>query len=259
MIDWSHSIAGAITGFIVGVTGVGGGVLMTPILLLIFRTPVTQAVGTDLWFAAITKIAAIYIHNTNHQIDWQVAKRLWMGSIPTSVLFTIAVAGGYVTKLAGYIPTMIGITIIVTSVGLLFSEKIKKQSFGIKLSDKVFVNIIQPIATVLAGAGLGAIVSITSVGAGVIGTMILIYLYSDRLTSKGIIATEIVHAIPLAMVAGTGYLIFGKVDFHMLASLLVGSIPATILGALLSQRMSNKVLKIILANILFCSGLKLIL
>lgn len=258
MIDWSHSIAGAITGFIVGVTGVGGGVLMTPILLLVFRTPVTQAVGTDLWFAAITKISAIYIYNTNHQIDWQIAKRLWMGSIPTSVIFTFAVAGGYVTKFSGYIPTVIGSTVIITSLGLLFSEKIKKQSFGMTLSDSAFLTRIQPIATVLAGAGLGAIVSITSVGAGVIGTMILIYLYSNRLMSKGIIATEIVHAIPLAIVAGTGYLIFGKVDFYMLASLLVGSIPAAILGALLSQRMSNKALKIILANILFCSGLKLL-
>ncbi len=260
MIDWAYSTAGAITGFVVGLTGIGGGVLMTPILLIIFKTPVVQAVGTDLWFAAITKMAVIYIHNRNQQINWQIAKLLWKGSIPISIMLTIAIAGGYVTKLTGYIPIMIGIILIVTSLGLLFPKQLKNKLINIKFSrNRSFISRIQPLATILAGTALGFIVSLTSAGAGAIGTILLIYLYSARLTPREIIATEIAHAIPLAIVAGTGYLIFGKVDFHMLTSLLVGSIPAVILGTFLAQKISNNILKTILGNILFCSGLKLLM
>lgn len=260
MIDWAHTFAGAVVGFIVGMTGVGGGALMTPIILLIFEAPVAQAVGTDLWFAAITKIASLYIYSTNHQINWQIVKRLWMGSVPISIILTIAIAGGYIEKFVHYIPTIIGVIILITSTALIFSNMLRSSFIEVNVTHNLLSTTkTQSILTILSGIALGALVSLTSIGAGVIGTIILIYLYSNSLSSKNIIATEVVHAIPLAMIAGTGYLIFGKVDFHMLVNLLIGSIPSVILGAFLAQKMSNKILKIILGIILFYSGLNLIM
>ncbi len=256
--DLNYSIAGAITGLIVGLTGVGGGALMTPILLIIFKISVTTAVATDLWFAALTKIAAICVHHTHEQIEWKVVRHLWMGSIPVSVLVIIAIAygtTGATSKISGYIPQIIGGIVLITAVGLIFADKLTINIPTSKLLKNSSLKKIRPIVTVIAGAIVGALVSITSVGAGTLGTLALIYLYSYMIPQK-IVATDIAHAIPLALVGGIGYFIFGKVDITMLFSLLVGSIPAAIIGALLAQRVSSRMLKTTLAIVLFSGGLK---
>lgn len=339
-IDLYYSLAGALTGFVVGLTGVGGGALMTPILLIIFDVSVVTAVATDLWFAAITKIATLGIHHKKGQIDWKIAKLLWLGSIPCSFFVVLAVVSGSVSKISGFLPKAIGVLVLITALGLVISNKLKteKPSFqfrniphfkkilplaivisgalfgvltsftsaslttvgagvfgtlvliylysyrtsshkivatdtgqaitlelasgtekqGFKFTNIPNFNTIQPIATILSGAVLGIIVSLTSVGAGVFGTLILIYLYSYRMSSHKIVATDIAHAIPLALVAGTGYLISGKVNFSLLASLLIGSIPMAILGAVVAHKISDRLLKLSLSIVLFFVGLKLV-
>jgi uncharacterized membrane protein YfcA len=256
--DPNYCMAGAVTGLIVGLTGVGGGALMTPILLLIFNVSITTAVATDLWFAAITKIAAIGIHYTHKQIEWDIVNRLWLGSLPVSVLVIIGISSGTFSKVTTYIPQMIGCIVFITAMGLLFSEKLTRRMPNFQLLDDKTLMQFRPILTITAGAILGALVSITSVGAGTLGTLVLIYIYS-YLTPQKIIATEIAHAIPLALVAGIGYLIFASVDIQMLFSLLVGSIPMAMVGALLAQRISSYKLKIALAFVLISGGLKLMI
>jgi len=265
MIDWTFSLAGAVTGLVIGLTGIGGGALMAPILLLIFDVSILTVVAVDLWFAAITKMAAIGIYTTYKHIDWTVTKRLWLGSIPLSLLMIAAISNGHISKLAE--PLLykgLGSLVLLTSAGLLISERLKKKD--ITLSFSGFANKIsldpdkaRIVITVIAGGILGVIVTLTSVGAGVFGTLILIYLYSSSMTPHNIVATDILHAIPLAVLAGIGYLIYGKVDGTILLSLLVGSIPAAILGASLAQKTNQKRLKIAIAAIMFLTGLKLIL
>lgn len=264
MIEWSYSLAGALTGLIIGLTGVGGGALMAPILLLVFDIAIGTVVATDLWFAAVTKIAAIRIYNTHHHIDWKVARQLWLGSFPASILVIIALTSGSITKLSGSLLQQgIGILILITSVGLLISQIIKKKEINFTTPD--FLKNMSPnffkvrsSATIIAGGILGVIVTLTSVGAGVLGTLVLTYLYSSHMTSHKIVATEIVHAIPLALLAGIGYLICGKVDGALLLSLLIGSVPAAILGASLAQKTTSNGLRVGIAIVMFLAGLKLV-
>jgi len=265
MIEWTHSLAGALTGLVIGLTGVGGGAIMAPILLLVFDISIGTVVATDLWFAALTKMAVLRIYSTHDQIDWKVARRLWLGSIPTSTLVIIVLTSGSVTKLSGsFLQKGIGFLILLTSIGLLISQILKKNEINFTTSD-FLKNVsskfskIRSGATIVAGGILGVIVTLTSVGAGVLGTLVLIYLYSSHMASHKIVATEVVHAIPLALVAGIGYLIYGKVDGTLLLSLLIGSVPAAILGASLAQKTNSNWLRIGIAIVMFLAGLKLVL
>jgi uncharacterized membrane protein YfcA len=264
MIDWHYSLAGAITGLVIGLTGVGGGSLMAPILLLVFDISVVTVVATDLWFAALTKIAAVGIYNTHNSIDWNIAKRLWLGSIPASILTILALSGEKVSKLPpSLLQQGIGILILLTSIGLILSEKIKRNEMNLLSSSflgKISPNIpvMRLISTIIAGSILGIIITLTSVGAGVLGTLILVFLYSSYLKPLNIVATDIVHAIPLALLAGFGYLMCGKVDGSLLVSLLIGSVPTAILGASLAHKIRGQQLKIAIAAVMFFAGLKLL-
>lgn len=258
-LDWMLVAAGAGTGVLVGLTGVGGGAVMTPLLLLVFGVAPMAAIGTDLWFAAITKIAATRIHHANDLIDWQVVKRLWCGSLPAS-----AVTLGWMTVMpigpetAGFLKTMIACAVLMTASAMLFQKQLHELGRKFRVEHVETFKTLQPSLTVLAGAVLGVLVTLTSIGAGAIGVVVLAYLYPLRLTPSRLIATDIVHAIPLAMFAGTGHLLIGNVNFGLLGNLLVGSIPGVIVGALLSSKLPQKWLRRALAAILLFTGYKLL-
>jgi uncharacterized protein len=257
MIDTSYAIAGALTGFVVGLTGVGGGALMTPILLLFFGVSPTTAIATDLWFAAITKMVGSRVHHTTGNVDWQVAKRLWLGSLPVALLVVVLVSWGAVTKVA-WLTQVIGVVVLITALGMLLAPWLRGIAKNRRINNPEKFKNIQPAMTVFAGAVLGLFVALTSVGAGALGSVMLLYLYPLRMTPHKLVATDLVHAIPLAMVAGTGYLLAGMVDWPMLLSLLVGSIPAVWLGSKLSARMSGRWLQVMLATVLIVSGFKVL-
>lgn len=260
MIDWNYSIAGAVTGALVGLTGVGGGALMTPILLLIFGISPTTAIATDLWFAAITKIVGASIHHQSGQIDWQVAKRLWLGSIPMALLVVIALSLGESVSKISWLNHAIGGIVILTALGMFFSHRLMEVARAKRTgSGAQRFKQLQPALTTLAGAMLGIIVALTSIGAGALGSVLLVYLYPLRMTPHRLVATDLVHAIPLAVAAGLGYLFAGKVDGHMLVSLLAGSIPSVILGSLLARKVSADWIKRILAVALIGIGAKTLL
>lgn len=251
-------LSGAISGFVVGLTGVGGGALMTPILLLFFGFTPTTAIGTDLWFAAITKIFAGKVHQHKGLIDWLIVKRLWFGSLPMTMITIILMKSGWLQFETNTLKSIIAITIAVTSIGIIFQENFKAVGKYFRLREENYFKRMQHPLTIMFGAILGVLVTLTSIGAGAIGVVFLTYLYPLRLTPARLIATDITHAIPLAIVAGVGHLIIGNVNYSLLGWLLIGSIPLVLAGAKLSAHLPNAVLRASLSIVLITVSIKLI-
>jgi len=241
-MDWPSTLSGLFVGLLVGMTGVGGGSLMAPILVLLFGIAPVTAVGTDLWFAAATKVVGGVVHQNRGRVDWQVVGRLGLGSVPASVVtlgWMHRTAMHHVTS--GLTLKALGVVLILTAISLLFAQRI--QAVGRTAYAQALIKRAQPIATVLAGATIGVLVTLTSVGAGALGTAMLRYLYPMRMKPTVLVATDIVHAIPLVIIAGSGYLLMGDVNLRLLAQLLLGSVPGIILGAYLSGHVPDRVLR----------------
>lgn len=258
LLDLHFTIAGALTGFLVGLTGVGGGALMTPLLLIFFGVAPITAVATDLWFAVVTKAVAAKIHHEHGQVDWQIVRRLWTGSLPVALIAVILVNFGNGLGKVAWLSQAIGIVVFVTAIGLLAAPKLSAFAKNRRISQPQKFRSAQPALTIIAGAVLGVSVALTSIGAGALGSVVLLYLYPLRMTPHRLVATDIVHAIPLALVAGLGYLIAGQVDPKMLASLLAGSIPAVMLGSFVSQKIPGRHLQMGLGVVLLVSGSKVL-
>lgn len=253
--DWLHAVAGLIVGLLVGLTGVGGGSLMTPLLVLLFGVNPQTAVGTDLLFAAVTKIVGSGVHGSRHTVDWKIARRLAYGSIPAAIasLLTVAYIGRVGQSTQHIILVALAGLLALTAVTVLLRNWLIR--FAADLDP------LQPpwrvvIYTIVLGAVMGVAVSISSVGAGAIGVTVLLVLY-PRLPVVRIVGSDIAHAVPLALVAGFGHWIIGDVDFVLLADLLIGSIPGVIVGSLLSTRAPERVLKPLLAAVLAVSSWQL--
>ena len=255
-LDATHAIAGLLVGVLVGLTGVGGGSLMTPLLVLMFGISPQTAVGTDLLYAAVTKSVGMAIHNQRNTVDWKIMRRLAMGSIPAAVLSLIALnTFVHINKnSSAVILDVLGTLLVITSIGILFQRRLL--AYG-----ATHHPIEQDQAlwgTLALGAFLGVAVSISSVGAGAIGVTVLLMLYR-RLPVARIVGTDIAHAVPLALVAGLGHWFLGSVDFPLLANLLIGSIPGVIIGSLLSSRAPDRLLRPALAIVLIVSGGRLLM
>lgn len=248
--------AGALTGFVVGMTGVGGGALMTPILLLVFGTAPLTAVGTDLWFAAITKVAVSGLHIRAGLIEWGIVSRLWSGSLPASLLTVWWMAGRAADPAAvQLVRGAIGFAVCLSAASLLLRRRSAGQPSrpaGAGTGDTA--GSWGGLLTVAAGVVLGVLVTLTSVGAGALGAVMLYHLYPTRLTPPRLVATDIAHAIPLALCAGAGHLAISQVDGGLLRDLLVGSVPAAVLGAAVSSRVPHAWLRTALGAVLLVVG-----
>lgn len=258
-MDLSLLAVGALTGCLVGLTGVGGGALMTPLLVLVFGVAPPAAVGTDLWFSASTKVAATRIHHGHGLIDWGVVRRLWLGSLPASVITLLAVQRYLLDgRAVAFLKAAVTVAVLVTALGMLFQKTLHGLGKRFRLGRADRFKALQMPLTVAVGAMLGTLVTLTSVGAGALGAVFLAYLYPLRLTTPKLIATDIVHAIPVALFAGIGHFLIGNVDFVLLGNLLAGSIPAVMLGAFLSVRLPHRWLRGALSVVLFSIGAKLL-
>lgn len=252
------TLAGFLTGLLVGLTGVGGGALMTPILLLLFGVAPTTAIGTDLWFAALTKLVATAMHRTTGLIDWQVVRRLWSGSLPATAVTILLVQQGVLSFDFLFLKSAIAVAVMITGLGMLFQKQLHAIGQRLRLTDAEHFKAAQRPLTVAAGAILGALVTVTSIGAGALGAVMLTYLYPLRLKPARLIATDIVHAIPLAVFAGLGHMLIGHVDFALLMWLLTGSIPGVAVGVFLSSRLPQPLLRGALSTTLLAVGVKLL-
>ena len=257
-----HIAAGALVGLIIGLTGVGGGSLMTPILVLGFAIPPAIAVGTDLLYAALTKCSGVYFHHKNHSVDWKIVLLLGSGSIPCSII-TISILEHLKETGFNYddiIILTLGVMLILTSIIILIKSQLISFIHS-NHADSFVVNLVRnyrPQITVLCGCLLGCVVTLSSVGAGAIGSAILFLLY-PRKSSISIVGTDIAHAVPLTAIAGLGHLHFGSIDFNLLFGLLAGGIPAIYLGSLIGKKLPDKVLRPLIALLLLAMGIKLIL
>jgi len=255
VIDPLYAACGLGVGFLVGLTGVGGGSLMTPLLILLFGVHPVSAVGTDLLFAACTKSVGAVIHAQARTIDWRVARRLTLGSLPAALAMILAFSllGSHPDAISRAITPMLGVALLLTAVLLLVQHRVLRAvGSGTPLAPGRAHGL-----TVAAGAGLGALVSLSSVGAGALGVTVLSILY-PRLPPARVVGTDIAHAIPLTLLAGTGYWMMGAVDVKLLGSLLSGSVPGIVLGSILATRVLTRVLRGALAATLAMAALRML-
>lgn len=259
-MDLLNALAGLFVGVLVGMTGVGGGSLMAPIMILIIGVAPITAVGTDLWFAAITKTVGGLVHNKFGKPDWQVVRRLCTGSIPASIATLAVLANSEMGKVeADIVLQMLGVLLLLTAFCTLARRQIHKRAKSLEAETAQRFKRWQPGLTVVAGALLGVMVTLTSVGAGALGATFLLALYPLRMKAARLVGTDIIHAVPLTVVAGLGHLWIGNVDFGLLGSLLIGSIPGIIIGSVISTRVPDKVVRTFLALALTATGIKLLM
>jgi uncharacterized protein len=249
MIDPLYSLSGFAVGMLVGLTGVGGGSLMTPILILLFGVQPATAVGTDLLYAAATKTMGSAVHGFARSIDWRVVRRLASGSIPATIV-TLAVLShlnlnGDAAR--GLITLVLSGALFVTAFVLIFGGSIVAM-YRARVAELDAKRTA--LNTALVGALLGVLVSISSVGAGAIGVVALLMLYPHLPMAK-IVGSDIAHAVPLTLIAGTGHWMMGSVDWHIMASLLVGSLPGIFVGSYFAIRVPERALRLVLATTLF--------
>ena len=233
---------------------------MTPILVLLFGTAPAVAVGTDLWFAAITKMAGGAMHHKRGGVDWQVVRRPSLGSWPAAVatLVWLHTSGvGRVTN--GWLMTAPGGVLLLTSLAMLSKKRMHAYAQSPRSETPQAFRRAQPAMTVAAEAVLGFLVTLTSVGAGALGTVILVYLYPRRMTPARLVGTDITHAVPLTVLAGTGHLLLGNVNLLLLGMLLLGSLPSVLIGSHFSSKAPEDVLRMAIAAILALVGIKLML
>jgi uncharacterized protein len=262
-----YSASGFAVGLLVGVTGVGGGSLMTPLLVFLFGFKASVAVGTDLLYAAITKTGGVFVHHGKHKsVDWRIVGLLAVGSIPMSILTLFAIKHfmNLGKETTGIITYSLGIALILTASALLVRAYLLRNGNG-KIDDDHstiqnagrFPPRWEIPVTILTGMVLGVLVTLSSVGAGALGTVALLFLY-PRMSTLKIVGTDLAHAIPLTAVAGFGHWTLGNVDFDLLGSLLVGSLPGIWIGSHLSAKVPEHYLRPVLASVLLLIGLKFV-
>lgn len=253
-----YIISGFAVGTLVGLTGVGGGSLMTPLLTLIFGVSPTVAVGTDLAFASITKAAGTFTHRLRGSVEWHVVRLLCYGAVPAAIIATLGLKyfGGLSKEIGQIIRYSIACSVLLTVVALLFKSKMlawlnahpEKQLQGNKLA----------AATIFAGLVLGVLVTISSIGAGAIGATLLVMLY-PRMPSAHVAGTDIAYAVPLTAIAAIGHWWLGSINWELLGSLLIGSLPGITLGSMAAKAVPEKFLRGLLATTLTLVAAKLVL
>jgi uncharacterized membrane protein YfcA len=249
--------SGFAVGFLVGMTGVGGGSLMTPLLILLFKVHPLTAVGTDLIYASVTKSGGSLVHGFNRTIDWRIVLRLATGSLPASI-GTMLLLWWLEIDQAAYsalVTKVLGVALLLTAAALLFRRRLLatySRRVGV-LSDNQ-----TRLLTVATGVTLGVLVTVSSVGAGALGVTALLLLYPE-LPAVRIAGSDIAHAVPLTLVAGMGHVASGGIDQAMLISLLMGSLPGIMLSSLFAPRLPDTALRLILSGTLMLVATRLLL
>ena len=251
-----YGVAGVLVGLLVGLTGVGGGSLMTPILVLFFGFHPATAVGTDLLYASATKAVGTSVHGWRGTVDWRVVRRLATGSVPATLatIGALALAHARAEDIGPVITDVLGVALVLTGIATFLRKRLVAA-----LTERFGGADERGIArwTVLLGAMLGALVTLTSVGAGALGMTALIILY-PRLPTAKLVGSDIAHAVPLTLIAGIGHWTLGSVDLSLLVSLLVGSVPGIIIGSLIATRLPEHMLTPVLALTLTIVGVRLL-
>ncbi len=254
-MDWIAVISGFAVGAIVGLTGVGGGSLMTPLLIGVFKLNPAVAIGTDLWFAALTKTGGAVAHHRHGHVNGGIAKLLLIGSLPAAAATIAWMHLTGLTKAWSSVLTLsLGIALLLTAV--VVANRPIWQRLGLRL-ERWIPAARKPMLTVAVGAVLGLLVTLSSIGAGALGATLILLLY-PRLPAQQVVGTDIAYAVPLTLVAGIGHATLGHVEWALLGALLVGSLPGIWLGARLTKSLPDKLIRTLLAGSLLVAGFKVI-
>ena len=261
MLDFGFIVAGFAVGLVVGLTGVGGGSLMTPILIFFFGVKPYLAIGTDLLFAAFTKMGGTIKLARARQVDWRVVGQLCAGSIPAALatLYVLHTLGPANADVQHIMTTTLGAALLLTAAATLY-KAVRGKSAPADIAPGQELAAAQPLHWALPplfGALIGTLVTLTSVGAGAIGVTVLMILY-PKLPLSRIVGADIAYAVPLTLVAGLGHASLGSVDWRLLALLLTGSLPGIWIGSHLLTRTPDRVIRSLLSVLLAYAGLKLI-
>jgi uncharacterized membrane protein YfcA len=253
----SYIISGFAVGILVGLTGVGGGSLMTPLLTLFFGVPPTVAVGTDLAFASITKVAGTFAHRFRGTVHWQIVKHLSFGALPAAIVAALALKyfGALDKEIGQIIRYSIAGSVLLTVVAIIFRGRM--QAWISAHPEKQLQGTSLVAATIVAGTVLGTLVTISSIGAGAIGATLLVLLY-PRLSPAEIAGTDIAYAVPLTAIAALGHWWLGSIHWELLGMLLIGSVPGITIGSLAARAVPDKFLRILLASTLTGVAAKLV-
>ena len=256
-----YALCGLLVGVLVGITGVGGGSVTTPILVLVFGQPPAVAVGTDLLFSASTKLVATASFGFSRRVDWRIVARLALGSVPAAAAVILWFwldhrPPGVVDHL---ISKCLAVILAFAAVALLLHDYFRR--WGLKFTAAWFVGTERHkvLLTVVAGVVLGVGVTMTSVGAGALGVAALVALYPLRLPSDRLVATDIAHALPITAIAAAGHAALGHVDLKALACLLVGSIPGVLIASRAAIRLPQQLARTFIAIMLALVSTRLFL
>jgi uncharacterized protein len=249
-MDLVTTASGFLVGVLVGATGVGGGSLMTPLLVLLMGVAPATAVGTDLLYASITKVGGAWAHGRRANIDWRICGLLAAGSLPAAALILVVLNSISVDpeQYAHVLKKCLGVALVISALALLVKDRLHEWALRRAASRPQSVDR-SALATVVTGAVVGALVTATSVGAGALGVAALLFLYPG-LAAARIVGTDIAHAVPLTLVAGLGHASLGGVDLVLLGNLLLGSLPGVYVGSHLSRALPERLLRTLLASVL---------
>jgi uncharacterized protein len=254
-LDLIAVLSGFAVGAIVGLTGVGGGSLMTPLLLSVFRLSPAVAIGTDLWFAAITKTSGSIAHHRHGHVEYRILWLLLAGSIPAALATLYFMQSAGITKnWASTLTFSLGIALLLTAITVAFKDA--WHAVGLRL-ERWIPEHRKPAVTVAAGLLLGVLVTLSSIGAGAVGATLILLIY-PRLNTRKLVGTDIAHAVPLTLVAGIGHAYMGNVNWGLLVPLLLGSIPGIWIGAQLTRKLPEKLIRGLLCVSLVAAGIKVI-
>jgi uncharacterized protein len=251
-----YPISGFAVGVLVGMTGIGGGSLMTPLLILLFGVSPATAVGTDLLYAAATKTAGAAVHGFTGTVNWQIVGRLAAGSMPMTGVTLFALSRLDLASPAAHqlITVVLGCALFASAGALIFRSRIiRLYAARFDTLDPKRISWL----TVVTGAILGVLVSISSVGAGALGATALVLLY-PKLPIVRIVGSDIAHAVPLTLIAGIGHLMMGSISWNLLGALLLGSLPGIVVGSYAATRVPETALRLVLALTLIAAGGRLI-
>ncbi|MES2279969.1 MAG: sulfite exporter TauE/SafE family protein [Pseudomonadota bacterium] len=261
MHEFAFVFAGFAVGLVVGLTGVGGGSLMTPLLIFFFGVKPHLAIGTDLLFAAFTKLGGTVSLARSKVIDWRIVGQVAAGSIPATLvtLYILNRLGPANPATQAVMTTTLGIALILTA-GATFYKALRGKAAPTSIAPELLEQATRPrhwALPIVFGAVIGTLVTLTSVGAGAIGVIVLMLLY-PALPLPRIVAADIAHAVPLTLVAGLGHASIGSVDWPLLLKLLAGSLPGIWLGTFLMHKTPDRVIRSLLSVLLAYAGVKLI-
>ncbi len=251
------ALAGLVVGFVIGLTGMGGGALMTPVLVIFFHVPPTAAISSDVVASFILKPVGGGVHIRRRTVNWTLVRWLALGSVPA------AFAGAYVIDVVagkGFedrVKYILGAVLLVAAAAMLVKVVVQARRKDAPNAAMMDQRLVQPVPTLLIGVAGGFIVGMTSVGSGSLMIVMLMLLY-PTLSAREMVGTDLVQAIPLVGAAALGHILFGNLQLDLTGSVLLGAIPGVYLGAHVSSRASDRYIRPVLAAVLAISSLKLL-